>query len=66
MSTAPRFASRAEAHKAHWFSRRHQTNEAHLDAKEKRVIVRGMKGQRIARRLKGLTLDAIRSLGVVS
>ena len=31
MSTASKFASHSEAHRAGWFSRRHQTNEAHRE-----------------------------------
>lgn len=36
MSIACKFATAAEARKGNWFSRRHQTSEAHRDASDAR------------------------------
>lgn len=36
MSTEPKFKTAREAKEAGWFSRRHQTNKAHLEVKAKR------------------------------
>lgn len=38
MSTEPKFATTKEAKEAGWFSRRHQTNREHLEAKKKREL----------------------------
>lgn len=36
MSTSCKYATAAEAHKANWFSRRHQTSGPHHDASQAR------------------------------
>jgi hypothetical protein len=46
VSIQPTFASAAEARKAGWFSRRHQTNDAHRRAQENWRMDRELKRER--------------------
>jgi len=55
MSTTPRFASHAEAKKAGWFSRRHETNKEHREAQDKYRIKRELRKERELAALKPVT-----------
>lgn len=46
MSIPSAFASHADAHKAGWFSRRHQTNEAHRANQDARLADEASKRER--------------------
>ncbi len=46
MSKECRYASQAEAKKAGWFSRRHETNEAHREAQDKYHIEQDLRKER--------------------
>ena len=59
--TVPRFLTHKEARLAGWFSRRHETDQAHREARERYVRERGVEARR--RRARERAEVALREYG---